>query len=307
MASRDTTTVAGTDRAAHPRGAPPGEAATQARAGRPSTGWSLPAFVLFFLFHTIPVLQGIFYSFTDYAGYGTWEFVGFKNYDNLFQDDRIRDSYCSRSSSPSSPRSSSTSSSLAIAVGLNARSSSATAFRGIFFIPNVLSDPHRRLHLQLPVRQLAAVRSARSSASTGCRRTSSPTRTSPGSASSSSPSGRRRPSPSSSTSPACRRSPASSTRRRRSTARARGGSSARSPSRCIAAFFTINMVLSLKDFLMVFDLIVALTNGGPGTSTESISLRHLPRRLRGRRVRLPDGQRRHLLHRDRRLLDRPAA
>jgi raffinose/stachyose/melibiose transport system permease protein len=39
----------------------------------------------------------------------------------------------------------------------------------------------------------------------------------------------------------------------------------------IAPFFTINMVLSLKNFLMVFDQIVAMTGGGPGQSTESIS------------------------------------
>ena len=32
------------------------------------------------------------------------------------------------------------------------------------------------------------------------------------------------------------------------------------------------MVLALKDFLMVFDHVVALTDGGPGTATESISL-----------------------------------
>jgi raffinose/stachyose/melibiose transport system permease protein len=40
----------------------------------------------------------------------------------------------------------------------------------------------------------------------------------------------------------------------------------------IAGFFTINMVLALKTFLQVFDHIVALTNGGPGTSTESVGL-----------------------------------
>ena len=40
----------------------------------------------------------------------------------------------------------------------------------------------------------------------------------------------------------------------------------------IAPFFTINMVLAMKNFLMVFDQIIALTGGGPGTSTESISL-----------------------------------
>ena len=40
----------------------------------------------------------------------------------------------------------------------------------------------------------------------------------------------------------------------------------------IAPFFTINMVLCVKNFLMVFDQIIAMTNGGPGTSTQSISV-----------------------------------
>ena len=39
----------------------------------------------------------------------------------------------------------------------------------------------------------------------------------------------------------------------------------------IIPFLSINMVLSMKDFLMVFDQIMALTKGGPAQSTESIS------------------------------------
>ena len=39
----------------------------------------------------------------------------------------------------------------------------------------------------------------------------------------------------------------------------------------IMPFFTINMVLSFKSALAVFDQVVALTNGGPGTATQSIS------------------------------------
>ena len=39
----------------------------------------------------------------------------------------------------------------------------------------------------------------------------------------------------------------------------------------IMPFFSINMVLCMKNFLMAFDQIVALTNGGPAQSTESIS------------------------------------
>ncbi len=40
----------------------------------------------------------------------------------------------------------------------------------------------------------------------------------------------------------------------------------------IAPFFTINMVLCMKNFLMVFDQIMSLTAGGPAQSTESISM-----------------------------------
>jgi raffinose/stachyose/melibiose transport system permease protein len=40
----------------------------------------------------------------------------------------------------------------------------------------------------------------------------------------------------------------------------------------IAPFFTINMVLSMKNSLMIFDQIVAMTGGGPGYATTSISL-----------------------------------
>ena len=31
--------------------------------------------VLFFVFHTIPFLRGVLYSFTDWKGYGNWNFV----------------------------------------------------------------------------------------------------------------------------------------------------------------------------------------------------------------------------------------
>ena len=34
--------------------------------------------VLFFTFHTIPFLKGVMYSFTDWRGYGEWNFVDFE-------------------------------------------------------------------------------------------------------------------------------------------------------------------------------------------------------------------------------------
>ena len=39
----------------------------------------------------------------------------------------------------------------------------------------------------------------------------------------------------------------------------------------IIPFVTTNMVLCMKNFLMVFDQIMAMTKGGPSQSTESIS------------------------------------
>ena len=55
------------------------------------THWSffvmvMPLAILFFIFHTIPFLQGIFYSFTNWRGYGEWDFVGLRNYLHMFQD-----------------------------------------------------------------------------------------------------------------------------------------------------------------------------------------------------------------------------
>lgn len=47
----------------------------------------------FFLFNTFPFLEGVFYSFTDWKGYGDWKFVGWNNYKNLFIDESILHSY----------------------------------------------------------------------------------------------------------------------------------------------------------------------------------------------------------------------
>lgn len=41
---------------------------------------------LFFLFHTLSFLKGVFYSFTDWKGYGAWNFVGLRNYLQIFRD-----------------------------------------------------------------------------------------------------------------------------------------------------------------------------------------------------------------------------
>ena len=54
---------------------------------------TVPAVLLFFVLHTVPVLTGIFFSFTNYAGYGSWDLIGFSNYLALLQDDRVWKAY----------------------------------------------------------------------------------------------------------------------------------------------------------------------------------------------------------------------
>jgi raffinose/stachyose/melibiose transport system permease protein len=49
----------------------------------------LPVVILFTLFITFPALVGMFYSITNYAGYGDWQFVGLTNYTTIFSDPRV--------------------------------------------------------------------------------------------------------------------------------------------------------------------------------------------------------------------------
>jgi raffinose/stachyose/melibiose transport system permease protein len=53
----------------------------------------VPALVLFTAFVVGPAVIGVFYSFTDYVGYGGWSFLGLRNYATLFSDPSILASY----------------------------------------------------------------------------------------------------------------------------------------------------------------------------------------------------------------------
>jgi raffinose/stachyose/melibiose transport system permease protein len=48
---------------------------------------------LFFTFHTIPFIRGVLYSFTDWKGYGSWNFVGLRNYLHMFEDTDTKSAY----------------------------------------------------------------------------------------------------------------------------------------------------------------------------------------------------------------------
>jgi len=72
--------------------------ARSGRTGRPRIEaiywWFLvPTVVLFTLAITVPAVLGIFYSFTNFIGFGEWEFIGLTNYVAVFSDPAILSSY----------------------------------------------------------------------------------------------------------------------------------------------------------------------------------------------------------------------
>lgn len=231
----------------------------------------LPALALFLLFHTAPVLQGVFYSFTDSPGYGDWDFVGLSNYAALFGDERVRAAYWFTFRFALVSTVLVNVLALALAVGLNGRIRFKNTLRGVYFVPNVLAV----LVIGYVFNYLFTNSLPSIGAALGIDRLSTSLLADPelawvgivvlavwqavafniiiylaG----------------------LQTVPAELYE-----AAAIDGAG---PWRrfwsitfpMIAAFFTLNMVLSLKNFLQVFDHIIAMTGGGPGTATESVSV-----------------------------------
>jgi raffinose/stachyose/melibiose transport system permease protein len=232
---------------------------------------AVPALLLFVVLHTIPVATGMFFSLTDYAGYGKWNFVGLQNYVSLFKDDRVLASYGFTFLFAITATVIVNVLALGLAMLLNARIKFRTAFRGIFFIPNVLavliigyvfnyifSNSLPLLGQSLGLDWLStSILANKDLAWLGIVSVSAwqsiafsvilylaGLQTIPAEL--------------------------------YEAAGLDGASYWRQFSSItfpmIGAFFTINMVLALKGFLQAFDQIVALTNGGPGTSTESVAM-----------------------------------
>ena len=231
----------------------------------------VPAFILFFIFHTLPVLQGVFFSLTDSPGYGSWNFVGLSNYAALFGDDRVRSTYLFTFQFALVATVLVNVIALSVAVGLNGKIKFKNTLRGVYFIPNVLALIVVGYVFQYLFNQsLPAIAS-----SLGIEALSTSILTDPdlawigivvmtvwqavafniiiyiaglqtvpvelyeaASIDGASP----------------------WTRFWHITMP------------MIWAFFTINMVLSLKNFLQVFDQVIAMTGGGPGTATETIAV-----------------------------------
>ncbi|GMA07944.1 sugar ABC transporter permease [Tetragenococcus halophilus subsp. flandriensis] len=98
----------------------------------------IPTLILFFMFHTLPLIQGVFYSFTDFRGYGDWDFVGLSNYIEGFQDTRIRYSYFFTIGFSVISTILVNIISMLIALGINSNIKFSNTLRGIYFIPYML-------------------------------------------------------------------------------------------------------------------------------------------------------------------------
>ena len=231
---------------------------------------TIPVLVLFFCFNTLPLIKGFIYSFTNFKGYGTYDFVGLRNYKDLFTDARVGRSYLFTFKYAIVCTIIVNIISLLLALGLNAKIKGKTVLRGIYFIPNILGGLVIGYIFSffftyiLPAAGQAAGSEWLSSSILAKEGTAwfgivivgawqaiamntiiyiSGLQTVP-----------------EDVYEAGAIDGATGWRRFKDLTFP-----------LIIPFFTINMVLCMKNFLMVFDQIMALTKGGPSQSTESIS------------------------------------
>lgn len=99
----------------------------------------LPSLVLFTLAITLPAVIGIFFSFTNSIGFGDWEFVGLINYIAAFSDPAILQSYVFTFGFAAVTVLAVNVIAFLLAVGLTSRIRFKTALRTIFVIPMVIS------------------------------------------------------------------------------------------------------------------------------------------------------------------------
>ena len=99
---------------------------------------TIPILILFFLFNTLPLIKGAIYSFTNFKGYGTYDWVGIRNYIDLFQDGRVGKSYWFTFKLALVSTIVVNVISLVLALGLNSKIKFKSTLRGLYFIPNIL-------------------------------------------------------------------------------------------------------------------------------------------------------------------------
>ena len=229
---------------------------------------TIPILALFFCFNTLPLIKGVIYSFTNFRGYGEFDWVGIRNYTDLFTDARVGKSYLFTFKLAIVATIVVNVLSLVLALGLNSKIKFKSALRGMYFVPNILGalvvgfifNYFFTYILPTVVKMmdgkgdsiLASSKWAWVAIVIVCAWQSvamntiiyiSGLQTVP-----------------------------EDVYEAGSLDGATGWKKFKNLTfPLILPFFTINMVLCMKNFLMVFDQIMALTKGGPAQSTESIS------------------------------------
>lgn len=99
----------------------------------------LPSLLLFTLAITVPAIIGIFFSFTNSIGFGDWQFIGVINYVAMFSDPAIVQSYLFTFGFAIVTVLLVNALAFLLAVGLVSRVRFSTALRTIFVIPMVIS------------------------------------------------------------------------------------------------------------------------------------------------------------------------
>lgn len=105
----------------------------------PAFYWmTVPAAILVCIFLYWPFLQGAFYSLTNSQGYGSWDFIGLKNYIAMFSDSRVGHAYLFTIVMAVIITIAQNFLGLFLAVLLNSRIAFKNGFRAIYFIPYTL-------------------------------------------------------------------------------------------------------------------------------------------------------------------------
>lgn len=231
---------------------------------------TIPVLALFFCFNTLPLLRGFYYSLTNFRGFGSYDMVGLRNYADLFTDARVGKSYLFTFKFAIVATIITNVIGLLLALGLNGKIRAKSGLRGIYFIPRILGGlvvgyifGYFFTYILPAIGDKLGIEALSSSmlSNTGTAWFAIVI-------------------------VAAWQAIAQNTLIYISglqtvpedvyEAGAIDGATGWRQFKdltfpLIIPFFSINMVLSMKDFLMVFDQVMAMTQGGPAQSTESIS------------------------------------
>lgn len=106
----------------------------------PAFYWmTVPAAILVAIFLYWPFLQGAFYSLTNSQGYGTWDFIGLKNFIAMFSDSRVGNAYIFTIVMAVVITIGQNFLGLFLAVLLNSKIAFKNGFRALFFVPYMLA------------------------------------------------------------------------------------------------------------------------------------------------------------------------